>query len=138
MPVIRPLPEVERDEETLRVQLESLSDGERLVFYERAQQAFKDPDTYATLSYLWVSGLHHFYLKRWQRGLADVGVNLLALGLVIAGIAFSSWILGLSGVGLWVVCSALELRFLFKSQSVVRDYNLVQQRAILESLRWQG
>lgn len=135
---IRPLAEVERDEEGLRRELEALSDGERGAFYEQAQRAYKDPDTYATLCYLWISGLHHFYLQRWRRGLADVGMNLLALGLVIGGIFGGGWIVGLSGVGLWAVCSVIELGYLFRSQSVVRDYNLEKQRAILESLRWHS
>lgn len=135
---MRPLAQVEEDEEALRASLDSLSDGERKTFYSQAERAFKDPDTYATLCYLFVSGLHHFYLKRWRRGLMDIGVNLAGLGLVIAGIALESWLLGLGGLVLWLGISVLELRYLFQSQSVVRDYNLQQQRAILERLRWQG
>lgn len=132
------LPEIERQEEELRELLLSLSDGERKQFYEKAEAQFKDPDTYATLAYLFVSGLHHFYLKRWKRGLLDLGLNALGLGLVIAGIAMESWAVGLAGVALWVGVSVMELGYLFRSQAIVREYNLQQQRAILDALRWKS
>lgn len=132
------LAEIERQEEELREQLEALSDGERKQFYAQAEAAFKDPDTYATLAYLFVSGLHHFYLKRWRRGLLDLGLNALGLALVIAGIVMESWVVGLAGLGVWIGVSLWELGYLFKSQAIVREYNLQQQRAILDALRWKS
>ncbi len=131
------LEELEAAEAAQREELDALSDGERLAYFEKAEKAFKDPDTYATLAYIFISGLHHFYLKRWRRGLLDLGLNAVGVALVIAGVGYESWALGLAGVALWVGVSVMELGFLFRCQRVVREYNLQRQREILDELRWK-
>lgn len=130
--------QLDQAEEAQRAELDALSDGERRAYFDKAEKAFKDADTYATLAYVFISGLHHFYLKRWKRGLLDLGLNALGLALVIAGVGYENWILGLAGLGLWVGVSVMELGYLFRSQRVVREYNLKQQRAILDELRWKA
>lgn len=48
--------------ERLRKCVGALPDDKRLAFYKKVEQRLKDPDTYAALNYLFIAGLHHFYL----------------------------------------------------------------------------
>lgn len=70
---------VEAEEEQLREAAAALPDEQRRGFYREVKRELKDPDTYAVLNWFFLVGLHHFYLRRWGRGLLDIG-------LVIAGI----------------------------------------------------
>ena len=103
-------------EEQLRKCVRALPDDKRLVFYQKAEQRLKDPDTYAALNYLFIAGLHHFYLGKWVRGLINItfflaGVMLLFTPLVVIGIL------------LIVAISIVELYALFKSQTIVQAHN---------------
>lgn len=103
-------------EERIRRQVGNLTDEKRLEFYKRAERSLKDPDTYAVLNYLFIAGLHHFYLGKWQHGLAYVaifwaGVIMLFTDYWIPGI------LAVAGV------SIFELYELFRSQIIVQDHN---------------
>jgi hypothetical protein len=54
---------ITRDDEKIREEVSSLYDDMRAQFYKSADRALKDPDTYAVLNWLFLTGLHHFYLK---------------------------------------------------------------------------
>ncbi|HEY0731357.1 MAG TPA: hypothetical protein VGD33_02965, partial [Chitinophagaceae bacterium] len=76
----------------------------------------KDPDTYATLNYLFIAGLHHFYLGKWVRGLVNLSIFLFGVLLLFTGLA-------LAGVFLLIVITVVELKALFKSQTIIQEYN---------------
>jgi TM2 domain-containing membrane protein YozV len=76
----------------------------------------KDPDTYAALNWLFLAGLHHFYLGRTGRGLVNLGV--FAAG--VAAIVFGAWVVGLV---LILGVTAIELPALFRAERIVMDYN---------------
>lgn len=116
---------VEREEEALRQRISRLDDPARAAYYRRLEKRLRDPDTYATLNFLFITGLHHFYLKRWARGAFSltgfiVGVLLILAGQYLVGIAL------LVAIGVW------ELYELFRSQLIVQDYNNRAMRAALE------
>lgn len=121
--------EVDAEEETLRQAIRELSDDQRREFYSRAGKGVKDPDTYAVLNWFFVTGLHHFYLGRWQRGLIDIGALIIAIGCFLVGLI---WF----GVILLVVVYSWELWELFRSQIIVQDWNNRLYRKLL--LQYQG
>lgn len=108
--------EVDAEEELLRKAIRELSDDQRAEFYRQAGKAVKDPDTYAALNWFFITGLHHFYLGRWQWGLVDIGALLVAIWCFLAGLIWA-------GVGLLVIVYSWELWQLFRSQIIVQDWN---------------
>ncbi|MGM0774870.1 MAG: TM2 domain-containing protein [Pseudomonadota bacterium] len=108
--------EVDAEEELLRNAIRELSDDQRAEFYRQAGKAVKDPDTYAALNWFFITGLHHFYLGRWQWGLVDIGALLVAIWCFLAGLIWA-------GVGLLVIVYSWELWQLFRSQIIVQDWN---------------
>lgn len=119
---------VEREEEALRAELGVLPDAARAAAYRDAEKRLRDPDTYATLNWLFITGLHHFYLGRWVRGAIDLGGFCFGVVLIVLGL----WPLGL---GLIVLISVLELWALARSQVIVQDYNNRVLRGALERAR---
>jgi TM2 domain-containing membrane protein YozV len=107
---------IQDKEEYIRNLVRQLPDEMRLEFYRRVELQLKDPDTYATLNYLFIAGLHHFYLGKWVRGLTNLLV--FCFGLVLVFTAFT-----MTGVLMIVLISLLELGALFNSQNIVAEYN---------------
>jgi TM2 domain-containing membrane protein YozV len=120
--------EVNAKEEEIRLQIRELSDDKRKAFYEQAEKELKDPDTFAVLNYLFIAGLHHFYLGRWFRGL----INLAVFGVGIYLMYIDQW---QNGFIVIAVISVLELYALFRSQIIVKNYNNQISEEILASLR---
>ena len=108
--------EVDAREEELRLLVRDLPDEQRKAFYKRAEKELKDPDTFAVLNYLFIAGLHHFYLGRWLRGL----INLLVFGAGVYLIWLEQWRNGLIIIG---IITVLEFYALFRSQIIVKHYN---------------
>lgn len=123
------------EEEALRATVETLPAEQRQQYFELANARFKDPDLYATLAYAFISGLHHFYLERWGRGLLDLGLNVVGISLVVVGAMQESLALAATGAVLVAGVAIVELKHLFQSQTIVRRYNLERQREILAGLR---
>ncbi len=107
---------IREDEERIRQLVRALPDDKRLQFFKQAEKELKDPDTYAVLNYLFVAGLHHFYLGKPLRG--TINLCLFMTGAIML-------FTGLAGTGLLLIIAitVVELRDLFNSQSVVQDYN---------------
>jgi TM2 domain-containing membrane protein YozV len=107
---------VRHKEEEIRELVRSLPNEKRKAFFEIADPKLKDPDTYATLNYMFIAGLHHFYLGRWIHGSINLGIFLL--GVV-------SFFMGHRGMGLLCILgiTAAELYSLFFSQVIVQDHN---------------
>lgn len=126
---------LDREQEALDGAVAALPEAQRQLFYDRSEQAFKDPDTYATLAYMFVAGLHHFYLQRWGRGALDLGLNLTGFVLVGIGVVTDNTWVVLAGTGIVVAVGISELSYLFRSQSIVRRYNLNRQRELLGAVQ---
>ena len=107
---------VQEDEERIRQLVRELPDDKRLIFFKQIEKDLKDPDTYATLNFLFIAGLHHFYLGKWVRGLINIIIFLIGVFFVFAGFV---------GMGIFILIaiSAIELKALFKAQLIVQDYN---------------
>jgi TM2 domain-containing membrane protein YozV len=103
-------------EERLRKCVRALPDDKRSAFFKEAEQRLKDPDTYATLNYLFIAGLHHFYLGKWARGLFNIIVFL-------AGVVMLFTPLTIIGILLIAAITVVELYALFKSQVIVQAHN---------------
>lgn len=119
---------VKQHEEALRLQVRQLDDSQRKQFYHQFNQQMKDPDTYAVLNYLFLAGLHHFYLGKMSRG----WINLLVFGIgVLLMVVGLGWI----GLALIVLISVIELKALFQSESVVTDHNNRLMESLLSQFR---
>ena len=122
---------VEDHEEVLRKRVRELSDERRREFYRLFDQRVKDPDTYAALNYLFIAGLHHFYLGRWLRG----GINLIVFAAGVALLALGLWP---AGVALILGITAIELYALFRAQTIAKDHNNRLMETLLERVRPNG
>lgn len=115
---------IDEQEEQIRRQVRELSDAQRKEYYRQVSDKIKDPDTYATLNYIVIAGLHHFYLGKWLLGLMNISV--FTLGAVCfyfnqteVGVAF---VLGII---------LFELYELFRSQIIVKNHNNILTQEIL-------
>lgn len=108
--------DVDAEEESLRKAIRELPEEQRAEFYRQAGNAVKDPDTYAALNWFFVTGLHHFYLGRWQWGLVDIVALFVAIGCFLGGLIWA-------GVVLLLIVYSWELWQLFRSQIIVQDWN---------------
>lgn len=108
--------EVRSREEALRERLRRLSDAERLAYYRRCSPRLKDPDTYAVLDWLFLAGLHHFYLGRYGAGALNLAVMLTGVALLFV----QPW----AGAGLILAILIAELPALLRSQTVVAEHNV--------------
>jgi len=119
--------EVQEKEESIRKLVRELSDDSRLKFFKELEKRLKDPDTYATLNYIFIAGLHHFYLGKWGRGLLNIIVFWTGVILL-----FSDYL----GVGVMVIIaiSIFEFYELFKSQSIVQEYNNTVMEKIYQNI----
>ena len=115
--------EVEREENALPERLAALPDDLRRDAYEEISRRTKDPDTYATLNWFLVAGLHHFYAGQILRGSVVLGLFLLSIILVWGN---PVWLLVLVGIVAW------EMVELFRSQVIVRDLNNRHTRRVVE------
>jgi len=107
---------VAEQEEAMRLKVRDLPDEDRKRFYGMAKKRLKDPDTFAVLNYLFITGLHHFYLGHWLRGIINFAGFIVAVALMVDG--QWSW-----GLGLLAAFSLTEMYALFRSQVIVQDYN---------------
>ncbi|PXW87284.1 hypothetical protein C8R34_11167 [Nitrosomonas sp. Nm84] len=107
---------IQENEERIRKLVRELPDEKRLLFFKRAERNLKDPDTYATLNYLFIAGLHHFYLGKWVWGSINLFIFLFGVVLLFTGLA-------IIGVLLLIVISLVELKALFRSQILIQEYN---------------
>lgn len=119
--------QIQREEEIIRELVRQLPDAQRKRFFEETEKALKDPDTYAVLNYLFIAGLHHFYLEKWQQGTINVVVFVAGIGLMLSG-------LFKFGLALIIGISLFELPQLFRSQLIVEDYNNRLMRRIYQAI----
>ena len=106
------LKELEQEEDRLRSEVTKLESEQRKYYYGIESKKIRDPDTYATLNYIIIGGLHHFYLGKHILG-------LLNLSLMIVGI----WEFKDEGWLLVLIVLIVELPQLFRSNTIVKKYN---------------
>lgn len=119
-----------QEEEAIRLQVRELPDGKRKAYYEQIEPRLRDPDTYAVLNWLFV-GVHHLYLGRWLRGLANITLIFIALLLIFASSNVAAFFLGCAII---FAIAVVELVQLFRSQTIVADYNNQQARHVLRRI----
>jgi hypothetical protein len=118
---------VQEQEEQIRKQVRELSDPQRLEYYKTVSSKIKDPDSYATLNYIVIAGLHHFYLGRWLLGLINIsvftaGATMIYFHQIELGVAF------IVGIVLF------ELYELMRSQIIVQDHNNTMSQEALRCI----
>jgi TM2 domain-containing membrane protein YozV len=86
------------------------------MFFKESDKKLKDPDTYAALNYIFIAGLHHFYLGKWQRGLLNIVV--FWTGIICLFNGYTS-----IGVIIITAITILELYELFQSEIIVKEHN---------------
>lgn len=105
------------EENKLREQVASLSVAQKRKYYAQALRHIKDPDTYAALNWVFVMGLHHFYLGKWQRGFINLALMLTGVWLYLSGM------FTLFGAMIIVFVFIIELPQLFNSERIIYQYN---------------
>tara|TARA_R100001377_G_C3184053_1_gene107808 strand:- start:779 stop:1168 length:390 start_codon:yes stop_codon:yes gene_type:complete len=73
------------DETELREQVALLSEEQRAAYQHCEQAALRRPSTYVALNTLFFLGAHHFYLRRWLRGLSSLALGIAAATLLLGG-----------------------------------------------------
>ncbi|MBX3639159.1 MAG: TM2 domain-containing protein [Nitrosomonas sp.] len=119
--------EVTEEEERIRELVRQLPDDKRFVFFQEAEKRLKDPDTYATLNYLFIAGLHHFYLGNWLRGVTNLAIFLIGIVMLFTSMR-------IVGILLILIVSVIELYALFKSQIIVQAYNNAVMKKIYQEI----
>ncbi|WP_024954019.1 membrane protein [Sulfurospirillum arcachonense] len=120
---------VVKEEDILREKVQNLPDNLKKQFYEKIEKEIKDPDTYAVLNWLFLTGIHHLYLKKWLKG--AINLILFIVGIVLL---FDENIYFGVGIGILVAIFIIELNELFQSQIIVHNYNNEVTQKILEEL----
>lgn len=107
---------IRQEEERLRGIVAELPQQKRIIYYKELEGQLKDPDTYAVLVYLSLSGVHSMYLGKIFKGIIELLVSFVGIALIFTPFQ-------LIGVGIIVLISIYELPYLFRSQVIVADYN---------------
>ena len=123
--------EIIKEEDILRKEIKNLPDDMKKVFYSKIEHEIKDPDTYAVLNWLFIAGIHHFYLKKWLNGFINIGVFIVGILLLFSS---DDTLFGI-GIGMLLTLFIVELIQLFKSQNIVQDYNNIVTKKILDELK---
>ncbi|NQY21205.1 MAG: TM2 domain-containing protein [Campylobacteraceae bacterium] len=108
--------DVNNEEERIRKEIFLLDDESKKRFYNNISSEIKDPDTYAVLNWLFITGLHHFYLKKYTKASINFSLFLISFILMFSDIF-------LLGIGIFIAVSIMEVNQLFYSQIIVQDYN---------------
>ena len=118
---------VEEQEENLRSTAGELEETERKFFFKRFSEEYKDPDTYAVLNFLFVGGLHHFYLKKYLRGFVNLSLSLCGFVLMFTAPfqEINDYQVGAFKAGILILAlvTIIEIPNLFRSQIIAKDFN---------------
>lgn len=108
--------DVKKEEEKIRKEIFLLDDESKKSFYNNISNEIKDPDTYAVLNWLFITGLHHFYLKKYTKASINLSLFLISFILMFSDVY-------LLAIGIFIAVFIMELNQLFYSQIIVQDYN---------------
>ncbi|ASI94042.1 hypothetical protein [Vibrio rotiferianus] len=127
MRLFEPIEQLEKQEELLRSQVNSLPEHQKKEFYERQSKSLKDPDTYATLNWFFLGGFHHCYLGKYA---------LFALELILLIVSIVGFVLGHPSAFLILALLIIyELPQLFFSQKIARQHNYQLSCEIFNDVR---
>lgn len=127
MRLFEPMEQLEKQEELLRSQINSLPEHQKKEFYERQSKSLKDPDTYATLNWFFLGGFHHCYLGKYA---------LFALELILLIVSIVGFVLGHPSAFLILALLIIyELPQLFFSQKIARQHNYQLSCEIFNEVR---
>ncbi|AIV07768.1 MULTISPECIES: hypothetical protein [Vibrio] len=127
MRLFEPIEQLEKQEELLRSQVNSLPEHQKKEFYERQSKSLKDPDTYATLNWFFLGGFHHCYLGKYA---------LFALELILLIVSIVGFVLGHPSAFLILALLIIyELPQLFFSQKIARQHNYQLSCEIFNEVR---
>ena len=127
MRLFEPIEQLEKNEDLLRSQVNSLPDDQKKEFYKRQSKGLKDPDTYATLNWFFLGGFHHCYLGKY---------SLFALELTLLTVSIVGLVLGHSSALLILALLVIyELPQLFFSQKIARQHNYKLSCEIFNEVR---
>lgn len=127
MCLFEPMEQLEKQEELLRSQINSLPEHQKKEFYERQSKSLKDPDTYATLNWFFLGGFHHCYLGKYA---------LFALELILLIVSIVGFVLGHPSAFLILALLIIyELPQLFFSQKIARQHNYQLSCEIFNEVR---
>ena len=108
---------IEEREENIRERIKNINSDQRANYYNEVNKRIKDPDTYASLNYFFMVGIHHFYLGRWIRGFLNIFFCVIGIYYIFTPD------LAVLGVLIIVMIILMEIYSLFRSQSIVKHYN---------------
>lgn len=121
--------DVDQEEERIRLIVRHLPDATKAAYFERYQAELRDPDTFAVLSYMVLTGFRHVYLGDLRRAAMDVFAVAVGFGLLIWGGAVN-WV----GALPLAIVFVLDLRDLFRSQQLVKAHNNRTALRLIEQL----
>lgn len=113
------------EENELREQIRALPDDVRKCYLELESRSLKSTSRYQWLNLLFFTGLNHFYLHRWLRGLLAVAAFAGGLALVLTdGLA-------LYGGLILVTLLIAEIPQMLNARHLVHSYNnRIMQRCL--------
>ena len=120
--------ELNLDETELREQVLVLSEAQREAYFKLERAAFKRPNTYAALNVLFFLGAHHFYLRRWLRGVINLVLGITAAYLLLNGQV-------LSGFAVLLALAIVEIPQLLNYDHLVHAYNNNSMRHCLNRVK---
>jgi len=124
---------VNNEEESIRLEMQELPDEIRGQAYSEIGTKLRDPDTYAVLNFSLVTGLHHFYLGKFIRGILEFTAFLIGLYMILrGGTEVNGYVLMFLGIAIVGILVVVELMELFRAQVVVQDFNNRVSRKILD------
>ena len=103
------------------------------MFFKESEKQLKDPDTYAVLNYIFIAGLHHFYLGKWLHGLVNIAIFWTGVAL-----CFTAYPYTLAGLTIIIAITVFEFYELFQSQVIVQDYNNNVMQSIYDKVLSQN
>jgi len=117
-----------KEEQQLRSQIGELTIPQKRQYYALEVEQVKDPDTYATLNWIFLAGLHHFYLGKWLRG--SLNLILMLLGFIML---FSNTF-SIVGITFIILTIIIELPQLFNSEKIIYAYNNQLMKTLLKQV----
>lgn len=126
--------ELNLEEHQLREQIRRLSPVEKAIYDALEIPRLKLASTYVRLNWFFPLGVHHFYLRRWGRGLLDI---FLTLNVCLSLTRYSPWgdanvlIAGMIFVALLLI----ELPQMLNARLLVHSRNILMMAKCLQSAR---
>ncbi|MES3008765.1 MAG: TM2 domain-containing protein [Pseudomonadota bacterium] len=120
--------ELNLEETELREQVSLLTPAQHEKYLQMERSLRKHPSTYAALNCFFLLGLHHFYLRRWPRGILDLLLSSIALyALFVAGSPAY-------GGALLLAVAIIEVPQLLNYEHLVHSYNNQMMRRCLRRI----